>query len=472
MKTYRFRSRINNPGYVLPSAANQKLDHLPGPDAPWLVGHLARFLSDDHAYIAEQTNRYGDLFTVPGLFGRRTVFMLGIEANEIVLGNASKTFSNHHAYRPLRAFAGSSVVTRDLKDHSELRKIVAQSFSRTAITGYLEEINSLCFKSLNSIPNPADQEIHIYPLVKSFALGVATKVFSGIDYDSSESRMSAALEAILELSNAKLPLLVPGTIYYRGTRGRAYVEHYFRKLIPVRRETQANDLFTHLCTAENDAGERLSDDDVIDNVIGAMIAGHDTSTIAIVALLVELAKSPERQNKLAEECQAIFDRSGERALPSSEINTLPDIDLCVKEILRLYTPIRYIQRRLTENFTFREHQIPANSNVIVGIYHSHLNGVYFEHPTRFFPERFGNDSNFKKIPPYAWTPFGKGAHLCIGMQFAMLEIKAFIYQLLLSYKIDIAPDYHFQLAGLPVSKPTDGVPLRLSKRDCELRIKG
>jgi len=101
---------------------------------------------------------------------------------------------------------------------------------------------------------------------------------------------------------------------------------------------------------------------------------------------------------------------------------------------------------------------------LLSVYHNHLNGEYFEHPTRFLPERFSDESEFKKIPPYAWAPFGKGAHVCIGMQFAMLEIKAFMYQLLLRYKIGIDPDYQFRISGLPVSKPVNGVPLKLTIR--------
>jgi len=356
------------------------------------------------------------------------------------------------------------VVTRDLKDHSELRKTMASSFSRAAVTGYLRDINSLCSKSLDSVQTQDNEEIQVYPLAKSFALGVAFKVFAGINAVDNDLRMSRALAAILNLSNAKLPLPIPGTTYYRGIRGRAYAEHHFRRLIPLRREAKGSDLFTHLCTSENDAGERLSDDDVIDNVIGAMIAGHDTSTIAIVALMVELAKSPERQNQLVEKCRAIYERTGETALCASEAAALTDIDCCVKEVLRLHTPIRLIQRRLTQDFSFEGHRIPANSNVLLSVYHNHLNGEYFEHPTRFLPERFSDESKFKKIPPYAWAPFGKGAHVCIGMQFAMLEIKAFMYQLLLRYKIGIDPDYQFRISGLPVSKPVNGVPLKLTIR--------
>ncbi|MFC3121435.1 cytochrome P450 [Agaribacter flavus] len=69
-----------------------------------------------------------------------------------------------------------------------------------------------------------------------------------------------------------------------------------------------------------------------------------------------------------------------------------------------------------------------------------------------------------KIPPYAWVPFGHGAHLCLGMKFATLEIKAFIYQILLHYEIALTANYAFSISGLPVAKPTDDVPLVFCER--------
>jgi len=78
MKTYRFRSRIDNPGYHLPSTPNQKLDHLPGPTASWLTGHIRRFISDDSRYINEQASRYGNLFTIPSLFGKHRYALLPV----------------------------------------------------------------------------------------------------------------------------------------------------------------------------------------------------------------------------------------------------------------------------------------------------------------------------------------------------------------------------------------------------------
>lgn len=473
MAMYSFRKRIPNPGYRMPQRATKALDHLPQQRAGWLMGHTKKFLLNDHQYVSEQAKIHGNLFVFPSLFGQGTVFLLGAEANALVLGNAKKIFSNHHAYAPLRAFAGESIVTRDLDDHAQLRKIISPIFSRQALINYLYDINKLAKKSLDQIPAYKKKDVinvPTYPLVKSFAFTVASKVLMGMDDDFNHKTILDALTAILNLSNAKVPLPIPSTTYWKGMRGRAFMESYFRRLIPVKRESKDGDLFSQLCLSENECGERLSDKDVVDNLIGVMIAGHDTSTIAIVALLVELAKSPKRQAVIAAACDEIFERTGKRDLPFEELNTMSMVDLYVKEVLRRYTPIRYIQRRTTDGFTFNGYTIPANANVIIGLHHTHMNSKYFERPEQFLPERFSQNTPFTQIPAYAWAPFGHGAHACIGMKFTLLEIKAFLYQILLHYEVKIKPGDDFRLAGLPVAKPVNDVPLTFVARRAKCAI--
>ena len=465
MTNYRFRSRIDNEAYRLPIKPNQDLEHIPGPKAGWIGRHIFRFLKNDNDHIAYLAEKYGDVFSMPSLIGRKAVFMVGAEANKVVLGNADKIFSNHRAYLPIKMFVGDSVATRDFEDHAELRKLISQPFSGSAMPDYLARINENCDKHFKKMVYHRNNEVQFYPFVKALALDIAADVFAGIELGSEAGKMNKSLQQILNLVNAKIPIPLPGTVVAKGLKGRSYADGYFRSLIPSRRESKSTDLFTRLCIAENDLGERLNDQDIIDNVIGAMIAGHDTSTIAMTALAYELAKSPDRQSKLAAKCETIHQQTGAKFLKHSDLSQLGEIDLYIKEVLRMYTPVRYIQRRLVKDFEFKGHKLFANTNVILAIHQTHLSRECFEHPERFYPERFGNNSKYSKIPNYAWAPFGKGAHLCIGMQFAMLEIKALLYHLLINYEIQLPTNHSLEMSGIPVSKPKGNVPLVLKPRN-------
>lgn len=465
MEPYALRVPIPNAAYALPKRPSRALQHLPGPRANWLTGHSARFLRNDERYIAKLAQAHGTIFKPPFFLGSHAVMMLGPDANRLVLGNVKKVFSSHGGYSGLGIF-GQAVVTRDFEDHYELRQLLARSFTPTALEGYFEAITELTRGLMSELVSTRDPQVEIYPRVKQYALRIAGRVFAGLDLGPEQARMNAGLKAILELPSARIPLRLPGGVYDRGMRGLSYANGYFASRVAGRREGHGDDLFTRLCRAENDRGERLSEREVVDNVVGAMIAGHDTSTIAMAALAYELARNPDWQERLRADCSRALAASGGDALSFEQAGTLTSVEWCVKEVLRLYTPVRYIGRRSIEAFEFEGQPVPKNTAILISIHHTHHDPSYFQQPEQFRPDRFGPEQ-IREFDPYAWAPFGKGAHLCLGMRFAMLEIKAFLCALLTRFQLNPCSEasgraYRLKVEGLPVSKPTDGVPIRLT----------
>ena len=271
MTSFAIREPIPNPAYALPQRPTRLLHHLPGPSARWLDGLFAEFLRDDARCIERLTHEFGPVFSLPLLFGGRAVMMTGGEANRLVLGNADENFSNHGGYAGLRLF-GEAVVTRDFEDHRELRKIVASSFSASALRGYLNEINSLTSEAIGQLADVSHQRVEIYTRAKSLALQIAARVFAGLDLGPQQARMNDALVAALAMPGARIPFRIPGTAYDRGWRGLRYAKAYLTSRVASRREPSNEpheahraDLFSRLCQAENERGERLSDSEVADN---------------------------------------------------------------------------------------------------------------------------------------------------------------------------------------------------------------
>lgn len=465
MESYAERVPIPNTAYALPKRPGRAVHHLPGPKRNWLTGSSLRFLGNDERFVAQLARAHGRIFKLPFFLGTQAVMMLGADANRLVLGNATKIFSNHGSYSGLGIF-GQAVVTRDFEDHYELRQLLAESFTPAALAGYFETITELTHPLMNELEAEPDSPINLYPRVKQYALRIAGQVFAGLDLGPEQSRMSAGLKAILDMPSARVPLRFPGGVYDRGMRGLSYANAYFASRVPERREGAGNDLFTRLCRAENDRGERLGEQEVVDNVVGAMIAGHDTSTVAMAALSYELARNPAWQERLREDCFRARAASGGEELSFAQAGSLVSVEWCVKEVMRLYTPVRYIGRRSIEAFEFDGHVVPKNTAILISIQHTHHDPAHFAQPEEFKPERFAPE-HIREFDPYAWAPFGKGAHLCLGMGFAMLEIKAFLCALLTRFSLAPCRDasgraYPLRVEGLPVSKPIDGVPIRLT----------
>lgn len=192
-----------------------------------------------------------------------------------------------------------------------------------------------------------------------------------------------------------------------------------------------------------------------------MIAGHDTTTVAISAMVYELARHPEWQERVSADCERAICESPDETVSFEAAAGLASVEWCAKEVLRLYTPVRYVQRRAVCKFEFEGHRIPKNATILLSMHHTHHDSKYFESPETFRPERFAPSESRKTFDPDAWAPFGKGPHVCLGMGFALLEIKAFFCSLLTKFRLDLPHAYSLKVEGLPVSMPTNGVPVRL-----------
>jgi cytochrome P450 len=93
----------------------------------------------------------------------------------------------------------------------------------------------------------------------------------------------------------------------------------------------------------------------------------------------------------------------------------------------------------------------------------HYMPTLWTEPARFDPERFDATRQEDRRHPFAWAPFGGGAHMCIGQHFAMLQVKAIMHQLLLRYRFSTAPDYEMPYQMVPIAKPRDGLPIELER---------
>jgi len=120
-------------------------------------------------------------------------------------------------------------------------------------------------------------------------------------------------------------------------------------------------------------------------------------------------------------------------------------------------------RMCIRDVEFKGHLIPANT--MVGIYpiHTHYMPSLWSDPHRFDPERFSPARQEDRRHAFAWTPFGGGAHMCIGQHFATLQVKAIMHRLLLRYRWSTPPGYAMPYQMVPIAKPSDGLPVTLQR---------
>ena len=121
-----------------------------------------------------------------------------------------------------------------------------------------------------------------------------------------------------------------------------------------------------------------------------------------------------------------------------------------------------IPRAAIKDCEFEGYEIKKGEQVFVSPYFTHRMAEIWSEPNKFDPERFNKERAEDKNHKHAWIPFGGGAHKCLGVKFAELQVKLILFHLLKSYKISVEPDYEMPYSPAPIGKPSDLLPLKLT----------
>ncbi|MBT8113996.1 MAG: cytochrome P450, partial [Arenicella sp.] len=144
---------------------------------------------------------------------------------------------------------------------------------------------------------------------------------------------------------------------------------------------------------------------------------------------------------------------------------LPLTALVFKEALRLYPPLPTIPRHAIQDCEFEGYQIKRGEQVHVSPYFCHRLDSIWSNPQDFDPERFNKERGEDKQHRHAWIPFGGGAHKCLGLKFAELQVKLVLFHILKNHQLQVAADYQMPYQPAPIGKPSDNLPIQLLPRN-------
>lgn len=441
---------------LCPPPTDSHLKGIPG-DGGWpLVGHTVKFLLNDPlVMLRERYDRYGPVYW-NHLFGMRMVSLLGPEANELLFKNSDKLFSNQGGWEFfIGRFFHRGIMLMDFEEHRWHRKIMQQAFKPDVLRTYLERMGKGIEQSLAQWQ--PGQQVKMLPAIKQLTLDLATEVFMGYHLGPEAGQINRAFVDTVRGGTALLRFPVPGLRWSRGLAGRRRLEQFFRTEIVNKRRQPGADFFSQLCQARTEEGDTFSDDDVVNHMIFLMMAAHDTTTITLCNLLYWLARHPEWQERLRRQSQTL----GKAFIEYDDLEQLSDASLAMKEALRLCAPVPSLPRKTLHDSEFLGHFLPAGTLVHVSPWFTHYMHEYWREPFRFDPERFAPERREDRVHPYAWVPFGGGAHKCIGLHFAELQVKAVLHQLLQRFSLSVAPDYEMPQDTTSLPVPADGLPVTL-----------
>ncbi len=246
----------------------------------------------------------------------------------------------------------------------------------------------------------------------------------------------------------------------RAERARAAVHAVCDDLIAARRANGAagEDLLGRLIAAR-DGDERLSDLEVRDQVLIFLLAGHDTTAIALTFALHLLGRHPDVQARVHAEVDEVV---GERTPGAEDVERLTYTTMVLKEAMRLYPPAWGFGRRTAAGDEIGGVTLPPGANVLVSPWVTHRHPEFWEAPERFDPDRFAPEREHDRHR-HAYFPFGAGPRACIGQYFSMLEAVIALAVILRDFRLESRTET-VPLAPRITLHPAAPVHARLSAR--------
>ena len=400
------------------------LDHIPGDYGLPLIGHTFPYFRDPLPWAQQRYQQYGPIMRVC-TGGTRAVLCLGPDLMQRVLLDPEQDFSSKMGFHQrLNTFFGNSFIMEDFEHHRFQRRIAQTAFKNDSLRHYTREINRIYETALDAWEADVGLTIQFYDHIKNLLLAVASEIFMG--ESEHDDLVTQAFVDCAQGTMYLLPLNLPGFAYYRGLKGRRFLERYVGERVAAKRAGDGQDIFSHFCREKDANGEYFSDQNVTNQMIFLLFAAHDTTTAAITSTIYYLARHPDVKEKLIRECRAL----DMAQLDQDDLNSVPYMQQVFNEVQRIRPSVPGVPRRTVRQLELGGHRIPAHTMIYTLPRFTHWMDEYWTEPKRFDPDRFSDERAEHKQHPFLFHPFGGGAHKCIGMHFAQMEYKCFMYQFL------------------------------------------
>ena len=237
-------------------------------------------------------------------------------------------------------------------------------------------------------------------------------------------------------------------------------------ILDIIRERKASgeshdDLLDMLLETRYEDGSGMTDQQLLEEALILLVAGHETSAMALSWAWYLLAGHSDIEEKLL---QSAVENLGHENPSFEQLRSLGYSLQVIEEVMRLYPPAWITDREPLENEIADGIQIEKGLDIICLIYSLHRNPKYWADPEKFDPERF-NEENKKQHTPYSYIPFGGGPRLCIGNNFALMEMQFVLTMLSRRYSFHLISKEKIELYPLVTLRPKNGIRMKIKKRN-------
>jgi cytochrome P450 len=410
---------------------------------------LLRFAGDPLTLLEECYRRYGDAFTLNIAGNGRFVMLSDPRAvQDVFQGSPDVLHSGEANSLFIATVGGHSVLVLDGPEHKRQRRVLVPPLKGERMRAFFDAMRLEALEAVRAWPSGSP--FATLPTMRRATLRVILRTGLGLPPGPELGRFENKMEKFLSNGRQRYALVLMTIIPIQRLTGSRWVP-LFRQLrdldddlfafIAARRRgdhpATGQNVLDDLLAASHEDGTPLTDHEVRDALITTLIAGHETTALALSWALADIAERPELVDRLRDELARV--RRGGPPEPE-HLPALEYLDATIRESLRLRPVVPFVVRKTMQSFSAEGQEYPAGVVLCPCSYLVHHREDLYPNPGQFRPGRFLE----RKYGPHEWFPFGGGNRVCLGMPFALYEMKVVLATILsqvpLSRPAGLAPE--------------------------------
>lgn len=438
----------------------------PGPKGLPLLGSVRDFRRDPLSFLTACAREHGDI--VAYRIGPLQVRLLsGPEEIERVLVREHHDFPKMRFFwRQVSAVFGNGLLTSEGKLWQRQRRLAAPAFSGPRLTAYGQTMVQMTQAAIAGWQPGETRDLHAD--LMALTLGIAVKTLFGLELAEDVAQIDAAVADMSTeaVSRFARPVFIPDWVplpgHLRYRRGLRLIDAIVARVIDERRAGagEPDTLLAVLQDARDENGAAMSDRQLRDEVITFLLAGHDTTALTLSWTLHLLGRHPEIDARLGAHIDEIL---AGNSPTYADLPRLAYAEHVVTEAMRLFPPAWIIGREARRDCVIGGYPVRAGTGIAISPWVLHRDPRHFADPGEFRPERWQGDL-MKRLPRFAFMPFGGGPRICIGNRFAMAEAVLILAVLIQRFRFVTDRDRHVVPIPSMTLRPQGGIPARLVSR--------
>ena len=437
----------------------------PGPKGGYIFGAAGAFRRDQMGFYADCARQYGDVVATK-LGPYRVVILYHPDAIEGMLVTRARDFVKSPGVLLLRPLLGNGLLLSEGDTWLRQRRLLQPAFHRQRVAGYGEVMAGLTERHIAGWKEGDVVEVHGEMMTVTQA--IVGKTLFDADVGSDAHAASQAARTLAEdfgarLTGLRIPFWLPTPRNLKASRAIRRLDTIIHRIIAERRASgeDRGDLLSILLDAQDaDDGSRMTPQQLRDEVMTMYMAGHETTAVALSWTWYLLAQCPEADARLAEELRGAL---GGRPPSVADLPRLKYADMVVTEAMRLYPPAYALGRQAARPTEVSGHAVAPPDIVIAATGVVQRDPRWFEDPEAFRPERWEGDLA-RRLPRFAYFPFGGGPRQCIGNTFAQMEAVLILAAIAQRFRLSLIPGQRVTPTPYVTLRPEPGIRMRLAMR--------